>query len=54
MLAFEPRRSTFQILCANLAPNAIEHVEAHWAAVGAAPRYVGVRRPTETGQIDKV
>lgn len=54
VVAFEPRRSMFQILCANLALNAVEHVEARWAAVGAAARYVGVRRPTAAGQVDKV
>ena len=34
VLAFEPQRSIFQIMCANLALNGLEQVEAHWAAVG--------------------
>jgi FkbM family methyltransferase len=36
VLAFEPQRLVFQILCANLALNSITQVEARQAAVGAA------------------
>src|SRR3954468_25099344 len=32
VMAFEPRRSIFQLLCANLALNGIDNVEAHWLA----------------------
>jgi FkbM family methyltransferase len=34
LLAFEPQRAIFQILCANLALNGVLQVEAHWAAIG--------------------
>jgi FkbM family methyltransferase len=34
LLAFEPQRAVFQILCANLALNGVLQVEAHWAAIG--------------------
>ncbi len=34
LLAFEPQRAVFQMLCANLALNGVLHVEAHWAAIG--------------------
>jgi len=34
VIAFEPQRAVFQILCANLALNGLENVEAHWSAVG--------------------
>jgi FkbM family methyltransferase len=44
MLAFEPQLSVFQLLCANLALNGIEHVEAHWAAVGSVPGSITVPR----------
>jgi FkbM family methyltransferase len=44
VLAFEPQRGIFQMLCANLALNGIEQVEAHWAAVGRAPGEVRVPR----------
>ena len=48
VLAFEPQRVVFQMLCANLAVNAIEHVEAHWAAVGSAPGTITVPRVSGT------
>lgn len=35
VLAFEPQRSLFQILCANMALNDIGWVECHWAALTA-------------------
>jgi FkbM family methyltransferase len=44
VLAFEPQRIVFQMLCANLALNGIEHVDAHWAAVGSAPGRITVPR----------
>jgi len=44
VLAFEPQRIVFQMLCANLAVNGIEHVDAHWAAVGSAPGRITVPR----------
>lgn len=37
VIAFEPQRIVFQMLCANVALNALDNVVAHWAAVGAAP-----------------
>jgi FkbM family methyltransferase len=48
VLAFEPQRVVFQMLCANLAVNGIEHVEAHWAAVGSAPGTIIVPRVSGT------
>jgi FkbM family methyltransferase len=33
VIVFEPQRTVFQMLCANLALNRLEQVEAHWAAV---------------------
>lgn len=36
VVAFEPQRRVFQVLCANLALNGIGCVEAHWAALGEA------------------
>jgi FkbM family methyltransferase len=42
VLAFEPQRKVFQILCANLALNGIEQVEAHWAAVGDESGHIRV------------
>jgi FkbM family methyltransferase len=44
VVAFEPQRAIFQILCANLALNGLEQVEAHWAAVGAAAGDVMIER----------
>jgi FkbM family methyltransferase len=44
VLAFEPQRSMFQVLCANLALNRLEQVEPHWAAVGSAPGEILVPR----------
>jgi FkbM family methyltransferase len=48
VLAFEPQRVVFQMLCANLAVNGIEHVDAHWAAVGSAPGTITVPRVSGT------
>ncbi len=42
LLAFEPQRLVFQLLCANLALNQCRHVEAFQAAVGAAPGRIAV------------
>ena len=44
VLAFEPQRAIFQVLCANIALNALEQVEAHWMAVGAAAGEVMIDR----------
>jgi len=44
VLAFEPQRAIYQVLCANLALNALEQVEAHWAAVGAGAGEVIIDR----------
>ena len=44
VLTFEPQRSMFQLLCANLALNRLEQVEPHWAAVGSAPGEILVPR----------
>lgn len=44
VLAFEPQRSVFQILCANLALNGLEQVEPHWAALGKADGVIAVPR----------
>ena len=37
VLALKPQRVVFQMLCANLALNGFEQVEAHWAGLGRAP-----------------
>lgn len=37
VLAFEPQRLVFQLLCANAALNSLTHVDARQAALGAAP-----------------
>jgi FkbM family methyltransferase len=34
IIALEPQRPVFQMLCANLAINGLENVAAHWAAAG--------------------
>jgi FkbM family methyltransferase len=44
VLAFEPQRSVFQVLCANLALNGLEQVEPHWAALGDAEGVIAVPR----------
>ncbi len=44
VLAFEPQRGVFQLLCANLALNGLEQVEPHWAAVGRAAGSITVPR----------
>jgi FkbM family methyltransferase len=44
VLAFEPQRTAFQMLCANLAVNGIEHVDAHWAAAGSETGHITVPR----------
>lgn len=44
VVAFEPQRSVFQLLCGNLALNGIEHVEAIHAAVGSEPGSIAVPR----------
>jgi FkbM family methyltransferase len=36
IIAFEPQRSVFQTLCANIALNSLDNVECHWKAVGSA------------------
>lgn len=37
VIAYEPQRSIFQLLCANVALNSLENVECHWKAVGSGP-----------------
>jgi len=44
VLAFEPQRSVFQMLCANLALNGLEQVEPHWAAAGSTDGTIAVPR----------
>lgn len=44
IVAFEPRRVMFQMLCANLALNGIENTDAKCLAVGAAPGETSVPR----------
>lgn len=44
VLAFEPQRSVFQMLCANLALNGLEQVEPHWAALGNTDGVITVPR----------
>ena len=44
IVAFEPQRAIFQIMCANLGLNGLEQVEPHWAAVGEAPGEVTIER----------
>jgi len=48
VLAFEPQRSVFQMLCANLALNALEQVEPHWAAAGSTDGTITVPRLDST------
>lgn len=48
VLAFEPQRSVFQILCANLALNGLEQVEPHWAGVGNTDGVISVPRLDST------
>ena len=40
VIAFEPQRIVFQMLCANLALNSLTNVYAFWAAAGAQPGHV--------------
>jgi len=44
VLAFEPQRAIFQLLCANMALNGITCVEAHWAAAGSTQSRLAVPR----------
>ena len=44
VLAFEPQRVIFQILCANLALNGLSHVETFHAAAGQQPGTITVPR----------
>lgn len=44
VLAFEPQRSIFQIMCANLALNGLEQVEPYWAAAGSTAGHLNVPR----------
>jgi len=50
VFAFEPQRAVFQMLCANLAINGIEHVDAHWAAVGTGNSGIRVPRLDSTAK----
>ena len=36
VLAFEPQRLVFQVLCANIALNSLANVDCYWAALGSA------------------
>lgn len=44
VLAFEPQRAIFQLLCANMALNGIACVEAHWSAAGSTASRLPVPR----------
>ncbi|MGQ0661988.1 MAG: FkbM family methyltransferase [Pseudomonadota bacterium] len=44
VVAVEPQRLVFQMLCANLALNGLTNVRAHWAAVGRAAGRILVPR----------
>jgi FkbM family methyltransferase len=50
VFAFEPQRAVFQVLCANLAINGIENVDAHWAAVGTGNSKIRVPRLDSTAK----
>jgi FkbM family methyltransferase len=50
LLAFEPQRAVFQMLCANVALNGVEQVEAHWAALGSADGFISVPRLDSTAR----
>lgn len=51
VIAFEPQRSVFQMLCANMALNAVMNVDAYWAASGSQRGHITVPRmdPTIVG-----
>lgn len=56
VVAFEPQRAMFYVLCANLALNDLFHVAAYRLAVGAAPGrtrvpFADVHRPANFGGI---
>ncbi len=42
VLAFEPQRLPFQILCANMALNSIENVDCFWSALGSEDGFIDV------------
>lgn len=44
VLAFEPQRGVFQLMCANMALNIVTNVEPHWAAVGSRSGQIIVPR----------
>lgn len=44
VIAFEPQRSVFQMMCANMALNAVTNVDAYWAAAGSQPGHITVPR----------
>jgi FkbM family methyltransferase len=50
LLAFEPQRAVFQVLCANVALNGVEQVEAHWAALGSTDGFISVPRLDSTAR----
>lgn len=57
VLAFEPQRPMFQLMCANLALNGIDCVEPHWKALGSAPGSllvprIDVRLPANFGGLE--
>jgi FkbM family methyltransferase len=49
VLAFEPRRITFQLLSANLALNSVPNVFCYQQAVGASPGSIVMRPPAAAG-----
>lgn len=42
IIAFEPQRLVFQMLCANVALNSLSNVDAHWAAVSESHLHINV------------
>ena len=42
VVAFEPQRCLFQLLCANLALNGLVNVRPYWAAAGSSPATIRV------------
>lgn len=42
VIAFEPQRLVFQMLCANVALNSLSNVWCHWQALGRGPGHVVV------------
>jgi len=49
LVAFEPRRMMYQMLCANLALNGIQNTDAQCVAIGAAPGEAALPRARSGG-----